>query len=190
VLLFDANFDDFAIWVEDSVIEATAKDEYGNIDSTLLMEEAPFMPNIEYQELIDEAAAQWHVKYGTFIPSNGYPNPSFYYSGLEPNVTHVQGDLIVQGGRTVYGIFVVEGNVEIQGSGRIEGILFMPNSTSTVATGGGSPSEGSITGGIISYGSIDGTGNHINVQYGPTYMAAFLGNYAPNNPPVRVLSWE
>ncbi len=190
VIVFDGSIEDFAIWAKDSVIEASTKDEFGNPDTTLLVENAPFMPEIDYDGLVAQAAAQLHVKFGNFIPANGYPNNSFYYFGTTPNVTHVQGNLTISGGRTVYGIFVVEGNVELQGSGRLEGILFLPNSSSTVAYGGGDPNESSVSGGILSYGTVDGTGNHISVQLNPTYLQAFVNNYAPENPPIRVLSWE
>ncbi len=193
VIVFDGSIEDFAIWAKDSVVEASAKDEFGNPDSTLLIENAPFMPEINYNDLVAQAAAQLHVKFGNFTPADGYPNPSnpsFYYFGTTPNVTHVQGNLTISGGRTVYGIFVVEGDVELQGSGRLEGILFLPNSSSTVAYGGGDPDESSVSGGILSYGVVDGTGNHITVQLNPTYLQAFVDNYAPENPPIRVLSWQ
>jgi hypothetical protein len=189
VLIFDGSFDDFAVWAKDSVTNVSTKDSLGNFDPTLLIENAPFMPDIDYNDLVDEAASQGHVS-GDFIPTNGYPNGSFYFSGATPNVTHVTGNIQVKGGRTIYGIFIIEGNATLEGNARVQGILYLPNPTSTIIHGGGNPDESSVTGGILTWGTVDGTGSHISVRYEPDYMRAFITDYAPNNPPMRVLSWQ
>ncbi|MDZ7290179.1 MAG: hypothetical protein ONB42_09630, partial [candidate division KSB1 bacterium] len=132
-----------------------------------------------------------HVKTDpTWDAPDNYPNGSYYYSGTTPNVTHVTGNLTVQGGRNVYGIFIIEGNAVLDGNARVEGILYLPNPTSTVIHGGGDPRESSVTGGILTWGTVDGTGRHISVKFWPSYMRPFVSGYAPDNPPMRVLSWQ
>lgn len=191
VLILDGTFGDFAIWAKDSVTNAGTNDAFGNPDSTLLVENAPFMPEIDYSGLTADAAAQGHVQAGDFAPPPNYPNSNFYFDlATIPNVTHVKGSLKVIAGRKVYGIFVVEGDVTIDGNARVEGIIYCPNPTSTVIYGGGNPNGASVTGGIVTYGTVDGTGNHIDVTYNPKYMKAFVKDYAPTTPPIRVLSWQ
>ena len=191
VIVFDGSVEDFAIWAKDSVTNVSAKDSLGNFDPSLLIENAPFMPEIDHDDLVNQAASQGHVQTdAVFEPDDEYPNSSFYYSGTTPNFTHVLGDLRVHGGRRVYGIFIVEGNATLEGSSRIDGVLYLPNSTSTILYGGGNPNEASITGGILTWGTIDGTGNHISVQHDPDYMRPFIEGYSPNNAPMRVLTWQ
>ncbi len=190
VTIFDGTFDEFAIWAKDSVTNAGTNDAFGNPDTTLLIENAPFMPDIGYGDLRSESSTQSHDQFGDFTPVPNYPNTSFYYFGLYPNVTWVAGNLIIRAGRTVYGIFIVEGNVTMEGNARLEGILYCPNATSTIIYGSGNPNAAAVSGGIVTWGTIDGTGNHIDVTYNSTYMQAFVKDYVPENPPMRVLSWQ
>ena len=191
VTLFNGSFADFAVWAKDSVTNVSTKDSLGNLDPSLLMENAPFMPDIDNSSLESAAVSQGQVQSGSpFTPADGYPNGSFYYSGNTPNVTHVQGDLQVNGGTTIYGIFIIEGNAVLNGNSRVEGVLYLPNPSTTVIYGGGSPQESSVTGGILTWGTVDGTGNHISVQHSPEYMNLFAGGYAAEDPPIRVLTWQ
>jgi len=47
------------------------------------------------------------------------------------------------------------------------------NNGSIVGHGGGSPTESSVTGGIVANGEVNGTGNHITVRYNSEYMGKF-----------------
>jgi hypothetical protein len=193
VMIFDGTFEEFAVWAKDAVLGVTTKDTLGIPDPSLLMDNAPFMPNFDFDGLINEAAAQGHVQSdmsGTWVADNLYPNGSFYYSGMTPNVTHVLDNLKVNGGRTIYGLYIVEGNVELQGSSRVQGVIILPNETSTITSGGGDPEESSFTGGIISWGQLDGSGNHISVTIDNGYMSALATDYALDNWPIRVTSWK
>ena len=191
VMLFYGSFDDFAIWAKDSVTNVSTKDSLGSPDPSLLIENAPFMPDIDYPDLVAQATLQSHVQSAaTFAPADNYPNGSFYYSGNTPNVTHVQGNLQVNGGRTVYGIFIVEGSAILDGNSRVEGVLYLPNPTSTIIHGGGNPSDASVTGGILTWGTVDGTGNHISVQHSPEFMRSFADGFSFDNGRMRVLSWQ
>lgn len=191
-LLFDGNFNQYAIWVKDTVMNVQARNASDNPDSSYLMFKAPFMPNINHDNLVTEATSQGKVQsVGTWIPSNDYPNGSFYAYGTTPNVTHVQGDMLVLEDRGVYGIFIVEGDVTIQGDGRVRGIIYMPNANSTlIGSGGDAGEEAKVRGGVIVWGDIDGQNRTVRVRYEATYMNSFKNNFAPNNPPMRVLSWQ
>ncbi|MCH7754979.1 hypothetical protein IH970_07630 [candidate division KSB1 bacterium] len=181
---------DFAIFSTDDIDNVTALDEAGDPDPSLMIANAPFLPDMDDSTLIALATAQGHVETGgMFIPSHGYPNFNFYFSGTVPNVTWVQNNLKVLGGRTVYGIFVVDGNISLDGSSRVEGVLYMRDSVAVVAHGGGNPTESIITGGIVAAGAINGTGNHITVQYNSEYMGKF-GEHEQSRTVSRVFSWR
>jgi hypothetical protein len=170
-VLKNLSVSDIAILATGEVDNVDTLDENGDPDSTLLAENWDSFPDIDIPALIDTAIAQGHVETDPeFNPSHGYPNFNFYFSGSIPNVTHIQGDLRVQGGRTIYGIFVVEGDITLDGSSRVEGVLVMIPPTNVVIHGGGTPNESSVSGGIIANGSVDGTGHHISVQYDPEFM--------------------
>ncbi|MDZ7344915.1 MAG: hypothetical protein ONA90_10435, partial [candidate division KSB1 bacterium] len=160
---------------------------------------APFMPDIDEAGMINQAVSQGHQQTGGFEPVDGYPEQNeddddrdFYFNdNLKiPHVTHVQGDFRVRGERTVYGIFLIEGNAYLEGNARVRGVLVLPNSSSTVIHGGGNPKESSVTGGILTWGTVDGTGNHISVKFHPEAMRALVKGFVPDNPPMRVLSWQ
>jgi hypothetical protein len=199
VMIWKGKFGDFAIWAKDSVTNVTTKDSLGNVDPNLLVENAPFMPNIDEAGMISEAVSQGHQQAGGFEPNDGYPEEGededdrdFYYDDVAktPHVTHVQGDFRVRGGRTVYGIFLIEGNAYLEGNSRVQGVLVLPNPSSTVIHGGGNPSESSVTGGVLTWGTVDGTGNHISVTFKPSYLGSLIKEFLPDNPPMRVLSWQ
>ena len=191
VILFDGSFKKFAIWCKEGATNVSTKDSLGNLDASLMQQFAPFMPRIDDAALLSMAQAQEHVAtQPVFEPASGYPNGSFYFSGATPNVTHVQGNLYLMGGRTVYGIFIVDGNATLEGSSRLRGVLYMPNPTSTIIHGGGNPSESSITGGILTWGSVNGTGNHISVRHAPEFLRIFADGYSSSGGSIQVLSWE
>lgn len=181
---------DVAILATGDVDNVTTLNENGDPDSTLMADNYDYFPDIDIPALIDTATAQGHIEPGAeFNPSHGYPNFNFYYSGSIPNVTYVQGDLRVQGGRTIYGIFVVEGDITLDGSSRVEGVLVMIPPTNVVIHGGGNPTESSVTGGIIANGDIDGTGHSITVRYDSEYMTS-LGEFENVQTFSEVASWR
>ncbi|MCZ6820264.1 MAG: hypothetical protein O7G31_12360, partial [Calditrichaeota bacterium] len=188
-ILYRPPISDSAIYATGDITNVDALDEGGNPDPDLIIDNAPTLPPIETQAMIDTATAQGHVEPGPFIPSHGYPNFNFYYSGTIPNITYVQGDMEVQGGRTIYGIFVVEGNVRLNGASRVEGVLYMVTPNTVVLYGGGSPTESSVTGGIIANGDVDGSGNHITVHYKSEYMESF-GVFEDRTNPIMKIVWR
>lgn len=188
-ILYRPPISDFGIVATGDITNVDALDEGGDPDPDLMIDSAPSLPTIDTQAMIDTATAQGHVEVGPFTPSHGYPNFNFYYSGTIPNITYVQGDMEVQGGRTVYGIFVVEGNVRLNGASRVEGVLYMVTPNTVVLYGGGSPTESSVTGGIIANGDVDGTGNHITVHYKSDYMESF-GDFEDRTNPIMKIVWR
>lgn len=181
---------DFAIYSTGEVSNVMALDEAGDPAPSLLVDNAESLPNIDNQALIDMATSQGHVESGTeYNPSHGYPNFNFYFSGTTPNVTYVQADLRVQGGRTVYGIYIVDGDIRLDGSSRVEGVLYMVNPNNIVIHGGGNPTESSVTGGIVANGDVDGTGNHITVHYNSEYMWKF-GEYENMDDSRDIVLWR
>ena len=182
--------EDFGIFSTDDIDNVTALDESGDPDSSLMLANAPFLPDMDDSTLIAMATVQGHVETDSvFIPSHGYPNFNFYFGGTTPNVTWVQGDLRVNGGTTVYGIFVVDGDIILDGSSRVEGVLYLRNNDGIIIHGGGNPTQSSVTGGIVAKGDIDGTGNHITVQYNSEYMGRF-GEHEIRETVSQVFSWR
>ncbi len=64
----------------------------------------------------------------------------------------------------------------MNGSARVEGVLYMRNNLNFTGTGGGGPPGSIVTGGIVATGAVNGTGNHITVRYNSEYMGKF-GEY-------------
>ncbi|UCE06252.1 MAG: hypothetical protein JSW07_22185 [bacterium] len=183
------NLGDLAVFCTDTIMNVTVTDEFGNPDSSLFIENALDMLPFDKDGLVALAASQGHVYAGDFVPTDGYPNNDFYYdfdNGI-PNVTHVNGDFTVNGGTTVYGIFVVEGNADLNGSARLEGVVYLPNPESIIINGSGDPNEAAVTGGIVVNGSVDGAGNHIDIQYNSEYMHNFAAFQTDRDP--YIISW-
>lgn len=182
----DAMIANTAIYSTGDISNVTAYDEFGNLDPSLIVQNAG-VPNMSDSILISMAIGQGNVETGAqFVPSHGYPNFNFYNTGVIPNITWVQGNLRVQGGRTIFGIFVVDGNIILNGSSRVEGVLYLRGS-GTITHGGGSPTASSVTGGIIANGTIDGVGNNISVTYNPEYMLE-MGKFEIKTN--KILSWR
>ncbi len=196
VSVFDSQFHEFAVWAKDTVIMVTTKDSLSVTDPDLLMQNAPFMPKIDKDGMVSAATSQSHMynndNEGHYHPADGFPNGSFYYDSTAvsqtANVIHVGGDLHVRENRTVYGIFIVEGNVLLNANATIRGVLYLPNASSRIYNNQNGNSR--IYGGIVTWGTIDGKGYEIGVRHQPQYLRDLVSNYAPDNPPLRVLSWK
>jgi hypothetical protein len=196
VVVFDRGFQNFAVWAKDTVINVTTYDSLGVNKSELLMKNAPFMPKIDKTGLVSDATSQSHIynedDEAHFHPSHGFPNGSFYYDSTAisqtPNVIHVNGDLHIRDDRTVYGIYVVEGNVLLNENAKVSGVLYLSNSSSRVYNRENHNS--SVVGGIVTWGEVDGEGAQILVRHKPEFLRKLVSNYASDNPPIRVLSWK
>ena len=201
VVVFDRGFQEFAVWAKDTVIDATTYDSLGVTNPQLLIMNAPFMPKIDKTGLVSKATDQGYVfgsdtdsDYGGghFHPSSGFPNNSFYHDSTvisqTPNVIHVNGHLHIKDDRTVYGIYVVEGDVLLNENAKVRGVLYLPNSSSRVYNRENANS--SVVGGIVTWGEVDGDGYQILVRHKPPYLYKLVSNYAADNPPIRVLSWK
>jgi hypothetical protein len=187
--------EDMAIWTTGTVTDVDVYDSTGTIDNSLMIDEADSLPSMDTSSLIALATSQGQAHSGSFSPPDGYPSSSFYNSGTTPNVTYIDGDLIVDNGRTVYGIFYVTGNVEVRSSftggiGRIEGIVYLPSQSSTITMS----MEGltSVNGGVISGGNIDGSGwLDGKIQHCPEYMRGFsqFQDDPGSGGSLRILDW-
>jgi hypothetical protein len=72
-----------------------------------------------------------------FHPDDGFPGTGgFYYDSTAvpktPNLIYVDGDLHVRDDLTVYGVFIVEGDVLLNSNARINGVLYLPNVSSRI----------------------------------------------------------
>jgi Tfp pilus assembly protein PilX len=97
----------------------------------------------------------------------------------DPYIIHVTGDMDIAGNDTFYGIYFVEGEIDISAAIRIHGVIYAPNSTAACKiNGGGSPGNQPVMGQLIcGPGGINASGNHANVQYVSEYVDAF-NNYS------------
>ena len=83
----------------------------------------------------------------------------------------------------------MDGSIVLNGSSRVEGVLYMRNSANIVLSGGGNPTQSSVTGGIVANGEINGSGNHITVHYNSEYMGIF-GEHEQSQTVSQVFSWR
>jgi len=188
-------WDTTAVFTMGTVLNVTAKDPSGQDDPNKLVENATSFPDFDTTSLFVISTSQGHDQTASpFRPVNNYPNGSFYQAdGITPNITHVFGDLVVGGDTTVYGIFIVEGSVTLNGNARVYGMLVLVNERSTIITGGGGKQESSVTGGIVSHGDINGTGNHISVRQVPEYireLKKFDNTEEGSSQHSKIVKWE
>lgn len=196
VLLFDRKFQEFAVWAKDTVVNVTTQDSIPTNNPNMLIKNAPFMPKIDRDGLFSEAMTQGHLENedmnNHYHPDDGFPNGNFYYDSTSTsttaNVIHVNGNLHIRDNRTVYGIYIVEGDVLLGASAKVRGVLYLPNTTSRVYNRTNSNSQ--VLGGIVTWGEIDGESAQIFVRHKPEFMRELALNFAPNNPPIRVLTWK
>jgi len=178
---------DLAVYSTGPLINVSVKNESGIPDLSLAFTNMPFMLPYDFDGLESLAVAQGHVHTGDYDVPDHYPNDSFYYDGLTPNVTKVTGNMHVRGGRTVWGIFVVYGDAILDGNARVEGVITLPNPGTLLMDGGGDPKKSSLVGGTFANGNIDGTGNHISIRYDSEYMGVFAQWQLQRN--LFIISW-
>jgi hypothetical protein len=158
----------------------TTRDSLGGTDSKLLVQGlgASNLPAINQTSLNTLSTSQGHDKSSsTFNATNNFPSASYYNSGITPNVTHVYGNLSLGVSPattvTIYGIFVVEGNVTISKSSQVIGVIYCPNSSTVTIN---SPvATNSVTGGIVTKGTVTGS-TASYVKHNMTYTTVF-SNY-------------
>jgi hypothetical protein len=168
-----------------------------NENPDLMVWDAPEMIPIDRDSLINLAIMQEAIELGHIITTdvtikkNWPANESFYWdypANTIPNVTHVMGNLKVQGNATIYGIFIVEEDVilEAVGTPRVEGILYLPNYRTVNLAGTGIPGF-NIVGGIVCNGNVIGSGD-IEIQYDRDYMEMFMDHFQESRN-LYILSW-
>lgn len=169
-----------------------------NENPSLMVMDAPEMIPIDKDSLynlaiIQEALEPGHVITTDVTIKNDWPaNESFYWdypANTIPNVTLVMGNLKVQGNATIYGIFIVEENVNLEavGTPRVEGIFYLPNQRTVNLSGTGIPGF-NIVGGIVCNGNVIGSGD-IEIQYDRDYMNMFSDHFQESRN-LYILSWK
>jgi len=181
---------DYAVYLAGAAVNVNTRDSTGLDETSVLVDNASSMPGVDTATLYAMSTAQGHDQTdATFVPPDGYGGSYYQADGVTPNVHHIMGSLDVIGGRSIYGLFVVDGSIEIAGSARVVGVIYVVNPLATLILGGGSPSGASITGGIVSHGDLFGTGSHISITHQPEYMRTFT-QWADPIAGFNVLAWE
>ena len=181
---------DFAVYLEGGATNINTQDSLGVDDPEVMADNVAALPVIDVATLYAMSTAQGHDQaVADFVAPDGYGVSFYQADGVTPNVHHISGDLTVLGGRSVYGIFVVDGSIDIAGAARVIGIIYVVNPNVTMILGGGNPSGASINGGIVSRGDLFGTGSHINIKHVPDYMRTFA-QWSDPIAGFRVMAWE
>jgi hypothetical protein len=117
------------------------------------------------------ATDQGHYHSGNFSAVNNYPNGSYYYSGIVPNITYVAGDLTINGNLEIYGVYWIKGNTTVfNGNYRINGIIICEGDLTMNGGGAMSPN---MDGGIIQYGAtstLTGNGQPVDIDINTTFF--------------------
>ncbi|MBN1781612.1 hypothetical protein JW948_10835 [bacterium] len=124
-------------------------------------------------------------------------DPFYYWKDGEkiPHIIHVESDIRLYQNENYYGIFVVDGNVEIQsGQTNIYGVILQLDPTNTVTeedvTLKGTTGERyKFTGGLVSYGNVEANG-HPTVQHSYEYMSVFAQYANEDLSQFPVISWK
>jgi hypothetical protein len=151
----------------------TTRDSTGGLSNLLVqnLTATATMPVINVAALNALSTTQAHDQSATtFSPATNYPAANFYRSGTIPNVTHVFGNLNLIRDRTIYGIFVVEGNVTIERGSQVIGVIYCPNVSSVTINS--PPATNSVTGGIVTRGTITGVAASF-IRHQKTFMTVF-----------------
>ncbi len=163
------------------VTNIVARDSAGAVNSQAQVQNAKAV-NIPLAGALNAlSTSQGHNQSVTpWSPAAGYPSASFYNAGTTPNVTHVSGDMSLAAGRTIYGIFVVEGSVTMATGSQVIGVIYCPNNSAVTINN--PPAAVSVTGGIITGGTVTATASS-TVRNNMTYMTVFSRylNTLPDN---------
>lgn len=132
------------------------------------------------------------VDQGHYNPSvvDNYPNGSYYYdtpTDTMPNITYISGSLSPCNNKTIYGIYWVQGDVDLGGNWQVNGIIICEGNVKM--NGGGSVVSPNMNGGIIQYGS----GNELWAAGNPSIIQindAFFNALNNSIPTITVQSWQ
>ncbi|MFO7889281.1 MAG: hypothetical protein R6V04_02970 [bacterium] len=171
------------------VTDVEAYDAGGNSDPTLIEDNKADLPDVNINNFQLIAQDQGYYYNGDFEATADYPNRSFFNANGDPNVTYVDGDLNVTGDH-VYGIFIVDGNVNFDYNCRVHGIIYTMNDGTVNLQGRGGRYYPSVDGGVVSEGNVDGdwgswSWNISSVRYNQDYMTEFI-RYGDIDVPDRV----
>ncbi|MEJ2628689.1 MAG: hypothetical protein P8078_09055, partial [bacterium] len=115
------------------------RDEDGDEDKHLIKQNQSELPDVDTDNLEAIASGQTDADgnslyiEGDFTPPyDGWPNGSFYNDDGPPNIIYIDGNLTVDDNDEVFGIYVVTGSVDIGYRAQVNGIIYTPNSGSTV----------------------------------------------------------
>jgi len=183
------SFADKVIVAAGSISSVIAYNESGSIDNTLLVPNAD-VPQFDKAALMfisstnsnDQFAATWTV-------SADY-KAGFFRAGIEPNVTYVQGNMVVANNVTVHGIFVVEGSVTLNAGSNVQGVIWVCNNNTTTMNKYLFSSV-RVNGGIITQGEVVGSGfGSVKVQQNKVYMQTMALYQVGGGADVTVGTWE
>lgn len=133
-------------WVDDRELDGSAA--WGD----LINENASSIAVIDTASLISIA----NIVSGNLTVNGNYPAgaSSFFFSTGVPHVTYVAGDMTVQSSGRAWGIYIVEGDVTVEGgwfsAGSVEGVIYTPNASSDVDL----ESNAQIIGGVCGFGRV------------------------------------
>ncbi|NQT26112.1 hypothetical protein HQ585_12210 [candidate division KSB1 bacterium] len=126
----------YAIYASGSVSNQDTDDSTGTQDNSLIYQNAPSFPSVDVSGLTAVANIQGANRVNadaTFTPGDGWPDATrlnFYNASGLPEVTIVTGNLLVEENKTIFGIYVVSGTVELEAGGfgddggRVDGIIY------------------------------------------------------------------
>ncbi len=169
-----------------AVTNLTVYNQDGNEDPDLIDQNEDQLPVIDTNNLQTIATNQGYVQNGNFTAPDGWPNGSFYNANGSPNVTNITGNFDVGSWDDVFGIYVVNGNVNIAYGAQVHGIIYALNGNNTVQLNGPSGTP-SVEGGIITDGTVDGEywffgSRNSAVRYEPDFISNFINSGNINVP--------
>jgi len=180
---------DNAVTCEDSVDDNIfGRDDAGNVDNSLIVEGVENMPDLDTTTTgglrdpgmcVDIAPLKVNgnetypdTTTGLFCPGNPY----FWADCTTPLVTYVEGDFSVGGNAHAGGILLVnDGDVTLHGGCYVHGVIILLTDDKMVFKGNDPDNphkdeDASVTGGIISWGDVEGSGKNIYIQHDSTFM--------------------
>ena len=180
-----------AIYVHGDVTNAYAKDSDGHVDNSLIVANQNPMPQVATSTLNSMAASQVHEQNNGWVATDNYPGTgSFYFSGNTPNVTHVYGNMSV-GNVTIYGIYVVDGNVTLTNKrADIRGVIYLVNPETTLTAQNSYATRTELQGGIFGFGSVTASGRSLYVRHNPEYMRVFSNYVGPIPGGTKIADWS
>jgi len=156
-------------------------------EAGLIFHSAPTLDKGAFKAMAIDQGHYHNTDLDVVAANDGYPNGFYYYDSptdTMPNIIYLEGsttDLKINAMRRGYGIYYVEGNVDLAGNGsEIHGIVICEGD---ITLGGTSE----ITGGLVHYGGvINGNGNPAAVTLDSTFFN-FLNATITN---INVQSWQ